>query len=133
MLIGVFSVLLEPGTTVPRGAALPRPAAGDGPPARSATRSYRPPAAAGLGGHDAGGVLAGAPPAGAGPQQVQLAAVDRERVYRCQGLAAAGTGVVDGRDRGAAGVVDDGFRGDQPISGTGRDQDAGAPGSDHRS
>src|SRR6266702_3634664 len=47
MLIGVFSVLLEPRMTVPRGAALPRPAASEGPPAQSATRSYRPPAADG--------------------------------------------------------------------------------------
>src|SRR6266566_9963006 len=47
MLIGVLPVLLEPRTTVPRGATLPRPAASDGPPTQSATRSYRPTAAAG--------------------------------------------------------------------------------------
>jgi len=55
---------------------------------------------------DAGDVLAGAPLAGAGLQQVQLAAVDRKGSYRYQGLRAAGTGVVDRRDGGTVWVVD---------------------------
>ena len=82
---------------------------------------------------DAGDVLAGAPPAGAGLQQVQFAAVDRKGPDRYQCLPAAGTGVVNRRDGGTVGVVDYSFHGFQSISGTSRDQGALVLCSYHRS